>query len=84
MDAAYLLERITKTKATIALYEDAIDALIVPGVQKYSLDTGQDKTDVTKFDLPKLQESLDILYNRLCTLQARYDGSNVLIASPTF
>ena len=84
MNSAFLLERITKTKATIVLYEDAIDALIVPGVQKYGLDTGQDKTDVTKFDLPKLQETLDILYNRLCILEARYAGSNVLIASPDF
>ena len=82
MDSVFLTERITKLKVTIVLYEDAIDALIVQGVQKYSLDTGQDKTDVTKLDLPKLQEALDGLYNRLCVFNARLYGSNTLIASP--
>ena len=84
MDSAFLLERITKLKVTIALYEDAIDALVVQGVKQYGLDTGQDKTDVTKLDLPKLQETLDALYNRLCVFQARYNGGNVIIAAPGF
>jgi hypothetical protein len=82
MDTAFLIERIAKTKATIILYEDAIDALVVGGVEEYTLDTSQSRQTVRKFDIDKLQSVLDSLYNRLCTMQARLSGGGTVTVRP--
>ena len=84
MNTAFLQARITATETAIAAYEAAVLAIVSGGVQKYSLDTGQDKTDVTKLDIPKMEETLDKLYNRLCVFQARLNGDNTLLAYPGF
>lgn len=77
-------ERLTKLKATIVLYEDAIDALITGGVNSYTLDTGQSRQTVTKWDIEKLQTTLDSLLNRYSTLEARCSGSNSFNATAGF
>lgn len=82
MDNTFLQERITATKAIIIVYEEAVTALVTNGVQRYTLDTGQSRQDVTKIDIPRLNKQIDGLYNRLCTLQARLDGSGVTIVRP--
>ena len=82
MDTAFLIERIEKTKATIIIYEDAIDALITGGVEEYTLDTGQSRQTVKKLDIDKLQSVLDSLYNRLCTMQARLTGGGTVTVRP--
>ena len=82
MDATFLQERITATKALIVVYEDALTALVSGGVQRYTLDTGQSRQDVLKADIPTLNEQLNTLYNRLCTFQARLDGSGSGIVRP--
>lgn len=74
MDRNFTLERITATKAQIVAYEDAVLALTTGGVQQYSIDTGQTRQTVTKFDLVRMSEHLDGLYNRLATLEARVYG----------
>ena len=79
----FLTERITKTKALIEAYEDAVLSL-GSGTQEYRLDTGQTVTHVTKADVKDLNATLDSLYNRLATLCARRDGSGVLIGRPGF
>ena len=84
MDAAFLQERIDKVKAQIVAYEDAIDALVVQGMQSYTLDTGQTRQTVTRFELSSLQSQLDSLMNRLATLQARQTGCNVRTVGPAF
>lgn len=77
MDSAFLLARITATKAAIVAYEDALLALSAAnGVQSYTLDTGQDRQTVTRADIGSLNRAVDSLYNRLATLEARlYGGS---------
>ena len=82
MDNTFLQGRITATKALIIIYEDAVTALVGGQVQQYTLDTGQDRQTVLKADIPKLNAQIDGLYNRLCTLQARLDGSGVLLVRP--
>ena len=77
MDAAFLQERITKTKALIVIYEDALTALGSGGVQSYKLDTGQNITWVTKMDVADLNKTLDSLYNRCATMDARLNGGNI-------
>lgn len=83
MNTTFLKERITKTKLLIEAYEDAILALSTGGgVQSYTLDTGQSRQTVTRYDLDGLNETLDALYNRLCTFEARLNGSGTTHARP--
>ena len=83
MDAAFIQARIDSTKAQIIAYEDAATAL-ASGVQSYSLDTGQTRQTVTKLDLSALQRSLDALYNRCATLEARLNGSGTVTTRPAW
>lgn len=82
MDAAFIQDRITATKAQIVAYEDAALAL-ASGAQSYTFDDGQTRQTVTQKDLGKLQDVIDGLYNRLCTLEARLNGG-VAIVRPAF
>ena len=84
MADTFLQERIAATKALIVVYEGALTAIVTNGVQRYTLDTGQSRQDVTKIDVPKLNAQLDGLYNRLATQQARLNGSGVTIVRPAF
>lgn len=78
----FLLERIEKTKELIERYEDAVSNIMANGIQSYVLDTGQSKQVVTKANIEKLQEQIDVLYNRLATLDARVNGTGVVIGGP--
>jgi len=84
MDAAFIQDRITATKAQIVAYEDAALALGTGGVQSYTLDTGQSRQTVTKLDLDMIQKTIDSLYNRCATLEARLNGSGTLIGGPSW
>ena len=81
MDRAFIQARIGATKLMIVAYETAADALAA-GVQSYTLDTGQTRQTVTKLDLIALQNTIDGLYNRCATLDARLNASGVLTARP--
>lgn len=75
-DRAYIQDRITATQAQITAYEDAILAFGANGgVQSYTLDTGQSRQTVTRSDLSMLHKTIDSLYNRLSTLEARLYGA---------
>ncbi len=76
LDGTFLKERITKTKAIIVAYEDAITAISTGGIETYTLDTGQSRQTVTKQNLKDMNESLDGLYNRLSTLCLRQGNQN--------
>lgn len=85
MDSAFLIERIMQTKLIIIAYEEAILALTGAGaIESYILDTGQTRQNVTRSNLKELNTTLDGLYNRLCTMQARQTGGGVLIARPAW
>ena len=74
MDRAYLSGRIAVTRTLIEAYEAAILAL-AGGVQSYTLDTSQSRQTVTKLDLKTLQDTLDTLYNRCTSFEARLNGA---------
>lgn len=76
VDTTWLEDRITKTKALIEAYEDAILALS-SGAQTYSLNTGQTQQSVTKAQLGSLDLTLQRLENRLAVLEARREGGGV-------
>lgn len=84
MNGTFLDDRITKTKALIVAYEDAITALATHGTQSYKLDTGQSVQSVSKFDLPRLNTMLDSLYNRCATLETRKTGSGTTNVRPAW
>lgn len=84
MDAAFLQERITKTKALIVVIEDALLALGPnSGLMSYTIDTGQSRQVVTRFDIARLNNMLDGLYNRCATMEARLNGSGVFTGRPS-
>lgn len=80
MDNAFIQERITATKAQIAVYEDAAVALGTSGVQSYVIDTGQSRNTVTSADLSSIQSTIDLLYSRCAMLESRLNGSGVSFA----
>ncbi len=84
MDATFIQARIDAAKAQIIAYEAACLALATGGIQSYSLDTGQTKQNVTKLDLDKLRSTLNSLYNSCATLEARLNGSGVIISRPAW
>ena len=84
MDATFVQDRITATKAAIVAAETAETAIMGGTMQSYSIDTGQTRQVVTKFNITELRKYIDSLYNRCATLQARLTGSGVLIVSPRF
>lgn len=79
MDESFLAGRITATKALIVLYEDALTFLAANPTQSYRLDTGQSVQDVTRANMAALQTTLDQLYNRLCTFDARQNGAATVV-----
>lgn len=84
MDSTFIQARITATKLQIVNYEDAAAALGAGGVQSYKLDTGQSILNVTKLDLTMIQKTIDSLYNRLATLEARLTGNGTVIGYPSW
>ncbi len=84
MDAAFIQARIDATKAQIIATEDAVLALTTGGVASYTLDTSQSNQVVTKLNLKSLQSTIDALYNRCATLEARLNGSGTLTVRPSW
>ncbi len=83
MDRTFIQARIDTTKLQIVAYEDAALAL-AGGVQSYTLDTGQSRQTVSKLDLSAINKTIDSLYNRCATLEARLNGSGTLTARPAW
>ena len=84
MDQTFIQERITATKAQIIAYENAALALADNNTQSYKLDTGQTITWVTRLDLDQIQKTIDGLYNRCATLEARLTGSGSVTVVPAW
>lgn len=79
----WLEERITKTKALIVAYEDALTALSADGIHEYSLNTGQTVTRVTSYDIAALERTLTSLEARLQRLQLRNgDIAGTIVMAP--
>ena len=81
-DQNFLMSRLTKTRALIVAYEDAVAALVSNRVQSYTLNTGQSTQTVTRYDINTLNESIDRLYNRCSTIEARLGMGNTVLGLP--
>lgn len=75
IDNEWMDARIARTKASIVIYEDAIDALTTTH-QTYTIQTAQTQETVTRTSLGQLRATLSSLENRLATLNARRYGSS--------
>jgi polyhydroxyalkanoate synthesis regulator phasin len=84
VDATFLTERITATKNQIATLEDAALSLSTGAITSYTLDTGQSRQVVTKTNVSLINKTIDSLYNRLATLEARLNGSGTVIGRPAW
>ena len=84
MSRAYIQERIDKTKLLIAAYEDAALALVNGGIQSYTIDTGQTRQTVTRESVATLNAQIDVLYNRIATLEARLGQGNTTRVRPAW
>lgn len=80
MDSTFIQARIDATKLAIVAYEDALIALGTSNIQSYELDTGQDRQRVTRADIKDLNATVDSLYNRCATLEARLNGGTVSVS----
>ena len=79
------MARLESTRALIVAYEEAVTALVTSGVQSYTLNTSQSVQTVTKFDLTNLNETIDALYNRCATLEARLNmGAGTVLGAPAW
>ena len=79
----FIQARLDSTRALIIAYEEAVTALVTGGVQSYTLNTSQSVQTVNKFDLNTLNATLDALYNRCATLEARLGmGAGTILSSP--
>lgn len=84
MDAAFLQERITATKAEIVALENAALDLSSGAIISYTIDTGQSRQVVTRSSVSTINTVIDSLYNRLATLEARLNGSGTVIGRPAW
>jgi hypothetical protein len=81
-DQAFIQARITAVETQIVAFEAAIAALNT-GVQSYELSTGQTTQRVTRVDLVRLINALDMLMNRRQTLRALLFGASTHV-TPAF
>ena len=83
MKNTFIQDRLDAVKLQIVNYEVASTALAT-GVQSYTLDTGQSRQTVTKLDLIAINNTIESLYNRYATLEARLNGSGTVTARPAW
>ena len=84
MASAFDKERLAKKKQQLAILDQVILDVESVGIARYSLDTGQSKTDVTKTDIPAIYRIISRLENEINMLEARCTGSNVRIGGVGF
>lgn len=84
MSGTFLNERIVATKNQIAALENAALSLSSGVITSYTLDTGQSRQVVMKSNISLINKTIDSLYNRLATLEARLNGSGTVVGVPAW
>jgi len=83
MSPELLQTLITANETQIVAINSALTALST-GVQEYQLDTGQNKTRVTRFDIDKLNTTIQSLINQNCLYNNRLNGTGTVIGRPAW
>lgn len=79
MSNTFLQTQITNTQNLITTYQAAVTSLVAGEIQSYTLNTGQTTQTVTNANIGELNKQIDILYNRLATLEARCNGASGIV-----
>lgn len=74
---------IASNETQIVSINSALTALST-GVQEYQLDTGQNKTRVTRFNIIDLNTTLQSLINQNCLYSNRLNGTGTVIGRPAW
>ena len=80
----FIAGRKANLEAQITALEAAILQLSTGAIQSYTLDTGQDRQVVTKYEISSIRRTLDSLWNSYVVLCARTNGGSTMIARPSF
>lgn len=83
MDATLLQTLITANETQIVAINSALTALS-SGIQTYKLDTGQNVTNVTRYDIKNMKETLDSLINQNCIYNNLLNGKGAVIGYPSW
>lgn len=84
MNRTFIQGRIVSTQAQIVAFETAAENLATGEIQSYTIDTGQNRQVVTRFNLTELENAIEKLYNRCATLEARLTGGNTVTVGPAW
>lgn len=79
MSNTFLQTQITDTENLITTYQTAVASLVAGEIQSYTLNTGQSTQTVTNANIGVLNSQIDILYNRLATLEVRCSGASGVV-----
>lgn len=74
-DDQFWQDQLTAAKNLVTAYNAAILALATGGAQSYTLETGQSRQVVTKFNLTELKNVRNSLLNEVATLEIRICGT---------
>ena len=86
---AEIQQKVADLEALIGAYDDASLQLATDQIESYSFDSGETRQTVKKFDIEKLNNVIDALYNQLTMLCGRYPdctggSSGAVIARPAW
>ncbi len=82
MSNTFFQQQLTAAQAQLTALNEAQLAVVSGAVESYQLDTGQSVTRVTKANIGVMNRMIDVLMNRVATLEARCNGGQVLITRP--
>lgn len=83
--ASWYQSRIAQTQALIVAYEGALTAFATnKAIQEYTIDTGQNRQTVSRFDIDKINTLIQGLENRLDIYEARLAGARGAIVAPDY
>jgi uncharacterized coiled-coil protein SlyX len=84
MTGADLQKAIDNVRARLARLYAAVLALEDPTITSYRIDTGQSVQQVTREDLPMIEDRIAALESRLASLCSRQTGSGVTRGVPSW
>ena len=84
MSSEFDLQLISDLEAEITAYNAAILALTTVGIYRYTMDTGQNRTEVERNKLPQLRAAREAALVMLDTTRARCGDGGVNQMRPAF
>lgn len=80
---AFIQGRIDAAELLIVAHEDASVIAAATGAQSYTLDTGQDRQSVTRYEIGRVNDVISALFLQIQVYEALLNGGST-IARPAF